>query len=93
MRFMTDEKLAEMKAERETIAGEVAEKIANEEWPKGLHGLVMLRDGYLAHVEECDRRIREAVNHLRFMDASWAEIGKVLGVSKQAAQKRFADVP
>lgn len=37
-------------------------------------------------------RLRETVSQARAAGASWAEIGGVLGVSRQAAQQRFKDV-
>lgn len=46
---------------------------------------------FVAVAEAADQALREAVEHLRAQEppTSWAEIGAVLGVSKQAAYQRF----
>ncbi len=49
---------------------------------EGLKGLVDLRT-------ELDAQIKESAQTLQAQGYSWAEIGRVLGVSKQAAQQRF----
>lgn len=49
---------------------------------EGLKGLVDLRT-------ELDAQIRDSAQTLQAAGYSWAEIGRVLGVSKQAAQQRF----
>ena len=43
--------------------------------------------------EQADHLIGHFVDQARRSGASWTEIGKYLGVSKQAAQKRFVDKP
>ena len=40
-------------------------------------------------VEEADAELTEAVRQARRASRSWSEIGAMLGVSKQAAQRRF----
>jgi hypothetical protein len=49
---------------------------------EGLTGLVALRD-------EVDAEIRKSTQALQEQGYSWAEIGRVLGISKQACQQRF----
>lgn len=49
---------------------------------EGLSGLVTLRD-------ELDVQIRDTAKALQAQGYSWAEIGRTLGISKQAAQQRF----
>jgi len=49
---------------------------------EGLKGLATLRT-------ELDAQIAETAQALQTQGYSWAEIGRVLGVSKQAAQQRF----
>jgi hypothetical protein len=49
---------------------------------EGLKGLVDLRT-------ELDDQIRASAKALQEQGYSWAEIGRVLGISKQAAQQRF----
>ena len=39
--------------------------------------------------DELDTAIAEAVNGLRKLGYSWAEIGSRLGISRQAAQQRW----
>ena len=38
-----------------------------------------------------DGDIARLVDHLRFMDYSWTQIGNILGVTRQAAQQRYGD--
>lgn len=40
---------------------------------------------------EVDRALEAAVAGLRASGSSWTEIGRALGVSKQAARQRFVD--
>ncbi len=49
---------------------------------EGLAGLASLR-------AELDEEIRRSAKELQAQGYSWAEIGRVLGISKQAAQQRF----
>jgi hypothetical protein len=37
----------------------------------------------------CERLQKEAVQHARRVDHSWATIGELMGISTQAAQQRF----
>jgi len=41
---------------------------------------------------EVDEELSEAVRSARRSERSWAEIGAMLGVSKQAAQRKYANV-
>lgn len=43
-----------------------------------------------AAAEACAAMQRSSVNQARRLDVPWASIGEVLGISKQAAQQRFA---
>ncbi|MFI9332031.1 hypothetical protein ACIGZJ_31370 [Kitasatospora sp. NPDC052868] len=69
--------------------------------PEGLaESLEHDSDGYLRLVdasrvgaEEAGRLLREAVQGARASGHSWDAVGRVLGVSRQAAQQRFADKP
>lgn len=40
--------------------------------------------------DEIDAALLEAVRSARLADRSWSEIGAMLGVSKQAAQRKYA---
>src|SRR4051794_1019450 len=40
-----------------------------------------------------DRRERDAVRRARSEGRTWGEIGRCLGISRQAARQRFADLP
>lgn len=88
MEFITKAEAAEWEAERQRIREEIVGTI---DWTGcgGISELSMLRAGWMTLVEEADRRIAENVAQLRFMGASWTEIGAGLGISKQAAQQRF----
>jgi hypothetical protein len=44
------------------------------------------------HRSELDAALVEAVRSARRADRSWSEIGAMLGVSKQAAQRKYAKV-
>ncbi len=46
-------------------------------------------DTAVAVVEAGDRLIRETVENARAAGVTWAEIGRVLDCTKQAAQQRF----
>ncbi len=41
---------------------------------------------------ELDAALVEAIRRARHADRSWSEIGAMLGVSKQAAQRKYAKV-
>jgi len=41
--------------------------------------------------EDLERAIREAVSRARSRNYSWSQIGAMLGVSKQAAQRKYAN--
>jgi Clp amino terminal domain, pathogenicity island component len=49
----------------------------------------MLSDRFAAMADDL---VGHFVDHAREQGASWAEVGAAIGVSKQAAQKRFVDV-
>lgn len=77
-----------------------AERVrALEEWADGVEGdaLVVADTEVLRTIGElADRRERvesalvEAVRTARRADRSWSEIGAMLGVSKQAAQRKYS---
>lgn len=54
-----------------------------------LKQLATARDDARAVVVEHDEQIRVAVAHLRVDGASWAQIGRALGISRQGARQRF----
>ena len=60
---------------------------ARRKWRSGdqLHDI----EAALGAFDAADERLHEAVRAARAADYSWAAIGAVLGVSKQAAQQRF----
>ena len=49
-------------------------------------------NAYQRLIEESEAAIAAVVDRLRWDGASWAEIGEVLGVSPQAAHKRYAHI-
>lgn len=49
---------------------------------EGIRGLVDLR-------AELDAQICESAQRLQAQGYSWAEVGRVLGITRQAAQQRF----
>jgi len=60
-------------------------KVADTEALRSIAELVEQRN-------EVDEDLTEAVRSARRSDRSWAEIGAMLGVSKQAAQQKYAKV-
>ena len=57
-------------------------------WPTD--SLLSQIKGYESASALVDRKMQDAVEILRERDVSWAQIGETLGVSRQAAWKRFA---
>ncbi|MGZ9932505.1 hypothetical protein ACXNSR_21840 [Streptomyces sp. NC-S4] len=53
-------------------------------------GYLRLVDASRVGAEEASRLLREAVQGARAAGHSWEAVGRVLGVSRQAAQQRFA---
>ena len=60
-------------------------KVADTESLRSIAELVEQRN-------EVDEDLTEAVRSARRSERSWAEIGAMLGVSKQAAQRKYANV-
>ncbi|MDJ0385978.1 hypothetical protein [Streptomyces sp. G-G2] len=54
-------------------------------------GYLRLVDASRVGAEEAGRLLREAVQRARAAGHSWDTVGRVLGVSRQAAQQRFTD--
>ncbi|WP_329492765.1 hypothetical protein [Kitasatospora herbaricolor] len=54
-------------------------------------GYLRLVDATRVGAEETSRLLREAVQGARAAGHSWDTVGRVLGVSRQAAQQRFTD--
>ena len=60
-------------------------KVADTEALRSIAELVEQRN-------EADEDLTEAVRSARRSERSWAEIGAMLGVSKQAAQRKYGNV-
>lgn len=88
MRFLTDAELVDIQNNREE---QVLNCFAAYEWDElSISDLALIRSQAQQFVKLADTHIAEKVNFLRAGgDISWAELGKVLGVSKQAAQQKF----
>ncbi|WP_406087220.1 hypothetical protein [Streptomyces virginiae] len=56
-------------------------------------GYLRLVDASRVGAEEASRLLREAVQGARAAGHSWETVGRILGVSRQAAQQRFAGAP
>ncbi|MFD9727332.1 hypothetical protein [Streptomyces sp. NPDC059072] len=92
---MSDEPLlhpAEMDRIREGIAAAVlgAPEGLADSLEHDAHGYLRLVDASRVGAEEASRLLREAVQGARAAGHSWDTVGRVLGVSRQAAQQRFA---
>jgi uncharacterized coiled-coil DUF342 family protein len=61
-------------------------KVADTEALRAIAELVEQRD-------EVDEELTAAVRSARRVHRSWSEIGAMLGVSKQAAQRKYASKP
>src|ERR1051325_3215397 len=59
-------------------------------WPEDLLGLIGMKRGLELLLADADARIGQLIAEERANGASWATIGAALGVSKQAAQQRYA---
>lgn len=55
----------------------------------GLEELATARADARRVVNELDGEIRVAVEHLRVDGASWVEVGRALGISRQGARQRY----
>ncbi|GHG62636.1 hypothetical protein [Streptomyces griseocarneus] len=84
---------AEMDRIREGIAAAVlgAPEGLADSLEHDAHGYLRLVDASRVGAEEASRLLREAVHGARAAGHSWDTVGRVLGVSRQAAQQRFAD--
>ncbi len=78
-------------AEREQVAAEIAERLANQaeapEW-RDAEPLRRIADAFRRSVAT-ERNLAEAVAAARAEGYSWAAIAAMLGVSKQTAQARY----
>ncbi|MFE2249944.1 hypothetical protein [Streptomyces lavendulae] len=83
---------AEMDRIREGIAAAVlgAPEGLADSLEHDAHGYLRLLDASRVGAEESSRLLREAVQGARAAGHSWDTVGRVLGVSRQAAQQRFA---
>lgn len=83
---------AEMDRIREGIAAAVlgAPEGLADSLEHDAHGYLRLLDASRVGAEEASRLLREAVQGARAAGHSWDTVGRVLGVSRQAAQQRFA---
>lgn len=57
----------------------------------GLRELAAARAEARRVVDGLDEEVEVAVAHLRVDGASWAQVGRVLGISRQGARQRFGD--
>lgn len=78
---------AERTAALEAWAGQVAVEDLREADTRGLRTIAELTD-QRQHVED---DIAAAVRAARRANRSWSEIGAMLGVSKQAAQRKYSN--
>jgi DNA-binding NarL/FixJ family response regulator len=78
-------------AERERIAGEIADRLARQTgqpaW-RDAEPLTRIADAFRRSVA-AERELAEAVDAARADGYSWAAIAAMLGVSKQTAQARY----
>jgi len=79
--------------EKERIAAEIAERLANQEQPswRDAEPLHRVAEAFRRSVA-ADAELAEAVRAARADGYSWAGIAAMLGVSKQTAQVRYGVV-
>jgi dihydroxyacetone kinase len=76
------------KERAERLSGELSEQSASErEWRDGTE--LRAIDEAVQAFDAAEAQLHESVLAARAANYSWAAIGAVLGVSKQAAQQRF----
>lgn len=73
--------------EHADVRAQLAEHLV---WPEDLAGLIEAKRGLELLVADVDARIGRLIAEERAKGASWATIGAALGVTKQAAQQRYA---
>jgi hypothetical protein len=82
--------MSKTRAERAAALEEWAERVSGDELvaadTKALRAIAELAE----QREDVDAAIVEAVRSARAAHRSWSEIGAMLGVSKQAAQRKYA---
>lgn len=79
--------------EKERVAAEIAERLANQAGPPAWRDAEPLRgvaDAFRRSVA-ADAELAEAVQAARAEGHSWAAIASMMGVSKQTAQARYGD--
>ena len=83
--------MARTMEEKERLAAEIAERLANHnerpEW-RDAEPLRRIADTFRRSVA-AETEVGQAVRDARSQGYSWAAIGSVLGVSKQTAQARY----
>lgn len=57
-----------------------------------LRQLPAMLDARLAELEQARKLLGEAVRDLVLAGYSWADVGRMLGVSRQAARQRYGDL-
>lgn len=67
------------------VAARVTDALAH------LRGLAAARAEARRVVDGLDEEVEVAVAHLRVDGASWAQVGRALGISRQGARQRFGD--
>jgi len=73
--------------EYQALMGRMLRAYARRVSKGDLHDLA----GLAAFAQDAEQALREAVWRQRAAGRSWTEIGRALGVTRQAAQKRFGD--
>ena len=80
-------------AERERIAAQIADRLANRSEPpawRDAEPLKRIAEAFGRSVA-AERELAQAVDAARADGHSWAAIAAMLGVSKQTAQSRYGD--
>ncbi len=83
--------MARTVAEKERVADEIAERLANQKqhpaW-RDAEPLNRIADAF-RHSVAAEAELAEAVSAARAAGHSWAAVAAMLGVSKQTAQARY----
>lgn len=87
----SDAEIAAKAAELEALADAAVADDLTPRWAPALQAIVDCDEEYQRVQQDAEQRLADAVTIAHRDGYSWSEIGLALGVTKQAAYKRFAN--
>jgi hypothetical protein len=82
--------MSKTRADRARNLEEWAERVESSDLKEADTGALRVIAELAERRDEVDKELTEAVRSAREAHRSWSEIGTMLGVSKQAAQRKYA---